>query len=738
MLQRPLEYWSQHLLPWLQKRQIFFSPYRCVRQLDEEDCGAACIATVAECHGSSLPLGLIREAVGTTAHGTTLLGLRRGAENLGFHARAAKADAQLLHRLADVPLPMICHWQGNHWVVLHGQEGDLYVIADPAVGLVQLSEQELLRGWSDRVVLLLEPDAARFGQEKGQANLGLRVFKDLLIPFKPLLGQAVALNVVIGVLGLSMPLLMQVLTDDVLIRGDAGMLGSLSIGLILVFALRSALNLLQGHMVGYFGQKLQLQMILHYGQRLLGLPLNYFETHRSGEVMSRISDIRLLNRLLSDVVLGLPSQFCIAVVSILLMWTYNGWLTLAALGCYLLVLICNASFIPAQARLAKQLLVKGAENQGYLVELFRGISVVKCSEGTPQAWQEYQNNFGKLANASWTSLRLNLKQETVTTLLGSVTTVALLWYGSSFVISNQLSIGQLLAFSAMGANVFGFLAAISGISQEVLKADVVIKRMTDVLERKPEAAEHRGLHHVQLKPDVDIVCDQISFHHPGRRALLNQLSLRIPGGVTTALIGESGCGKSTLSKLIAGLQNPQHGSIHYGPYSASDLDMDCLRRQVVLVPQDSVMFNRTIFENFSFAHPGVSFEEVVQACQISLADDFIRELPEGYQTVIGEFGTNLSGGQRQRLAIARALIHNPPVLILDESTSALDPVLESRVVERLFEYRKGKTTLVISHRPSMILRADWVVVLEAGGVREQNTPHALRETFHLAPFLQAA
>ncbi|MFZ9265174.1 MAG: peptidase domain-containing ABC transporter, partial [Vulcanococcus sp.] len=524
----------------------------------------------------------------------------------------------------------------------------------------------------------------------------------------------------------------------VLIRGDAGMLGSLSIGLILVFAFRSALNLLQGHMVGYFGQKLQLQMILHYGQRLLGLPINYFETHRSGEVVSRISDIRHLNSLLSDIVLGLPSQFCIAMVSILLMWTYNGWLTLAALGCYLVVLICNASFIPAQARLAKQLLVKGAENQGYLVELFRGISVLKCSEGTPQAWQEYQNNFGKLANASWTSLRLNLKQETVTALLGSVTTVGLLWYGSSFVISNQLSIGQLLAFSAMGANVFGFLAAISGISQEVLKADVVIKRMSDVLERKPEAAEHRGLHHVELKPDVEILCDQISFHHPGRRPLLNKLSLQIPGGVTTALIGESGCGKSTLSKLIAGLQNPQSGSIHYGPYSSSDLDMDCLRSQVVLVPQDSVMFNRTIFENFSFAHPGVSFEEVVRACQISLADDFIRELPEGYQTVIGEFGTNLSGGQRQRLAMARALINNPPVLILDESTSALDPVLESRVVDRLLEFRKGKTTLVISHRPSMILRADWVVVLEAGRVREQNTPLALRETFHLAPFLQAA
>ena len=245
----------------------------------------------------------------------------------------------------------------------------------------------------------------------------------------------ILLNAVIGVLGLAMPLLMQVLTDDVLMRGDSGLLAGLSVGLMLLFGFRSLLALLQGHMVSYFGNKLQLQMVLHYGHRLLGLPITYFENHRSGEVVSRIGDIRHLNGLLSAVVLGLPSQFCVAVVSLVLMWIYNPLLTVAALACYVIVLICNLFFLPAQTRLTRQLLAKSADNQGLLVELFRGITILKSSDATSQAWQEYQSNYGYLARFYWKALRLDLHQETFTSLLGSLAGVGLLWYGSGFVIA---------------------------------------------------------------------------------------------------------------------------------------------------------------------------------------------------------------------------------------------------------------------------------------------------------------
>ena len=734
-MELPLEALRNRLQAWLPQ---LGRSYPCVRQFDEEDCGAACIATVGLSHGQRWAMGAVREAVGTTAHGTTLLGLRRGAESLGFHARAARAEASLLDELEGVPLPLICHWDGNHWVVLHGDSPQGLVVADPARGVVQLPREQFLHHWNDGVVLLLEPDPARPQAAMAAPANGFAVFRRYVMPFRPLLVQALILNAVIGLLALAMPLLMQVLTDDVLIRGDTAMLTSLSLGLMVLFAFRSLLTLMQGHLVGYFGQKLQLQMVMHYGQRLLGLPIRYFETHRSGEVVSRIGDIEHLNTLITQVVLGLPSQFCIALMSLALMWTYNTPLTLAAVACYVLVLAVNLCYVPAQQRHTRQQLVRSADNQGFLVELFRGISVLKTSEATGQAWQEYQRNFGRLAHVSWQALRLELQANTLTNTIGSLTAIGLLWYGSSFVIAQQLSIGQLLAFNGMGANVLAFLAGLSGMTQELLTADVVVKRMADVLEREPENAAASQRHRVTIDATADVICEGISYHHPGRRSLIDNLSLRIPGGVTTALIGESGCGKSTLSKLIAGLYPLQEGSIRYGRFNLRDLELESLRQQVVLVPQDSVVFNRSIFDNFAFAHPGIGLAEVIEACQLALADDFIRELPEGYQTMLGEFGANLSGGQRQRLALARALVGDPAVLILDESTSALDPVLEARLMERLLEHRAGRTTLLISHRPSVILRADWIVYLEAGHVREQNHPAALRDSSRVSPYLMAA
>jgi ATP-binding cassette subfamily B protein len=726
---------------WLQRRR---QQLPCVRQFDQEDCGAACLATVARAHGGALSLGRARELVGTGACGTTLLGLKRGAEQLGFHARAARADAAMLERLEELPRPLICHWQGNHWVVLHGTEQGRLLVADPAVGMRELSPAAFLAGWQNGIVLLLEPDPARFQQElqrpEGGAEpaLGLELVLRFVRPFRHLLLQVLALNLLIGLLALGMPLLMQVLTDDVLIRGDHAMLASLSAGLMVLFVLRGGLSWMQGLMVSHFAQKLQLQMVLHYGQRLLQLPLSYFESHRSGEVVSRIADIQRLNGLIAQAMVGIPSQLCIALVSLLLMLSYNRSLTAAALVCYASVIVCNLAFLPALQRRSRQLIVRSAENQGYLVELFRGAVLLKTTEATPQAWQELQRNVGRLARTEWASQQLTLKESTATTLLGHISSIALLWYGSSFVMQQHLSIGQLLAFNGLGANILGFLAGLSAVSQEGITSAVVLRRLSDVLERTPEGHGQEHRHDVSLSPQADLNCNDITWHHPGRRPLLQHFTMHIPGGMTTALIGESGCGKSSITRLLAGIHALQEGTIHYGPFSSTDLSLPSLRRQVVLVPQDSHLFNRSIFDNFAFTHPGVDLTAVIEACRIAMADGFIRELPDGYGTVLGEFGANLSGGQRQRLALARALIHNPPVLILDESTSALDPVLEQQLMDQVLEHRRGRTTILVSHRPSVILRADWIVYLERGQVKQQGRATSLRDCAQVAPFLAEA
>lgn len=721
-------------LPWRQPP--------CVRQFGVEDCGAACLATVCRSHGQSLPLSLVRQRVGTSAHGTTLLGLRRGAESLGFHARAARADASLLEQIDRVPLPIICHWRGNHWVVLHGRRGSRLLVADPGLGLRLLSPAEFLAQWQDGVLLLLEPDPVRFppseAKEPAENNSGLALIGRYVLPFRALLLQVFMLNLLIGTLALSMPLVMQILTDDVLVRGDDQMLASLSIAIVALFFFRAIIDLLQGTLVGHFGHKLQLQMLFHYGHRLLQLPLGYFENRRSGEVVSRIEDIQQVNKLIGSVVLGLPGQFCIALVSLLLMLTYSTALTLAAVAGYLLVIGMQLAVLPALHRQTQGLVVQSADNQGFLVELFRAAPLLKTTQATPQAWQEFQRDFGRLSHLAWNLDLLDLRLSSSTGLVGNITSIALLWYGSSFVLNNQLSIGQLLAFNGMGANVLAFLAAIGGISQELVTSRVVVDRLNDVLHHPLEHAQTSGRQEAVIAANADIECRGVTFHHPGRLALIDHLDLRIPGGITTALIGESGCGKSTLSKLIAGLYPLESGSIHYGNFSSKDLALDCLRRQVVLQPQEDNFMNRSIVDNFQFAYPWLKFDDIVHLCKLTLADDFIRLLPNGYSTVLGEFGTNLSGGQRQRLALARALASDPPILLLDESTSALDPVLETRLMDQLLAHRRGRTTVLVSHRPNVILRAEWIIYMEQGRVRQQNHPRDLRHLSQIAPYLQAA
>jgi ABC-type bacteriocin/lantibiotic exporter with double-glycine peptidase domain len=693
-----------------------------VRQQNEEDCGAACLATIAKHHGRTFAIGRVRSAVGTGMRGTTLLGLRRGAEALGFNARPVQATAELIDNLDAAPLPAIIHWRGNHWVVLYGQRGNKYTIGDPGSGVRQIAHQELITNWPNGILLLLEPDSIRFSEQSDDKVGGFGMFFQRVLPYRGTILQAIAINIVVGLLALTLPIVMQVLTDDVLVRGDRQLLMTVGISVIALNLFRSAIGLIQSNLIAHFSQKLKLGLNLDYGFKLLRLPLSYFDAHRSGEVVSRLSDVRQIHSLVSQVVLGLPSQFFTTLVSLGLMLFYSYQLTLAALAAFVVIITINLLFVPSLQQKTRRLITEGAENQGFLVETFRGAIVLKTSQATPQAWSEYQRNFGRLANLEWGAIQLEVYISTITQLLGSITSIGLLWMGSYLVIDRTLSIGQLIAFTGMSGNLFGFLSMVVGLVDEFITAQIIVERLGEVLDSPIEEDTSQPKPRVRISAAKDISCTKINFHHAGRVALLKDFSLNIPAGKVTALIGQSGCGKSTLAKLITGLYPLQSGNISYGKYSQSDISLDCLRQQVVLVPQTPHFWSRSIVENFQFSNPEVPFEDVILACEIACADEFIRELPDKYQTVLGEFGANLSGGQLQRLAIARSIVTNPPILILDESTGALDPALEAEVLDRLLAYRHRKITILIAHRPSVIRRADLLVYLDRGELKLVGSP----------------
>ncbi|BDI17881.1 hypothetical protein ANSO36C_36830 [Nostoc cf. commune SO-36] len=284
----------------------------------------------------------------------------------------------------------------------------------------------------------------------------------------------------------------------------------------------------------------------------------------------------------------------------------------------------------------------------------------------------------------------------------------------------------MLAFNGMNGNFLAFIGTVIRFIDEFTRAKTATQRLTEVIDSTLETQGDTNKPFAKIPTNADIICTNLNFHYAGRLDLLEDFSLTIPGGKVISLIGTSGCGKSSLAKLIAGLYTPNSGNIRIGIYNLQDLALDCLRQQVVLVPQDAHFWSRSIIENFRLGSPHVTFEQIVNACQIAEADDFISKLPEKYQTVLGEFGSNISGGQRQRLAIARAILNDPPVLILDESTAGLDPVSEVKVLNQLLLHRQGKTTILISHRPRVIARADWIVLLNQGKLQIQGTVEDLR------------
>lgn len=697
--------------------------YAHVLQHSEEDCGAASLASIAKYYGRTFTLNHIREVVGTGQLGTTLLGLKRGAETLGFNARTVKATPELINQLNEAPLPAIIHWRGNHWVVLYGNHGKKCVVVDPAVGVRYISKKDLAENWADWLMLLLEPDPARFFAQENDLSGGFWRFFKRVWTFRAILAQALPLNLVLGLLSLTSPFLLQILTDDVLVRGDTKLLTSVAIAVVVMNCVSSSLSFVQSNLIAHFAQRMQLGLVLEFARAILRLPLSYYEARRSGEIISRLRDIEQINQLVSQVVVNLASKFFIAVISFSFMVFYSWKLTVVAVFVAVVMTLSTIVFQPTLRQKTRQLLVKEAETQGVLVETFKGALTLKSTTSTVQFWEEFQSRFSLLANLTFRTIQIGVINNTFSSFVSAIGGVVLLWFGGNLVINptENLSIGQLFAFNSMNANFLGLIGTVISFVEEFTRAKTATQRLTEVIDQSPENEGDGKKPFTKISENADIVCTSLRFHYAGRIDLIEDFSLTIPGGKVIALIGESGCGKSTLAKIITGLYPLQSGNIRIGLYNLNDISLDCLRQQVVLVPQDAHFWSRSIIENFHLGAPHATFEQIVRACQIAHADDFISKLPDKYQTVLGEFGANISGGQRQRLAIARAIVTDPAVLILDESTAGLDPMSESLVLDQLLDYRLGKTTILITHRPKVIHRANWIILLEQGRFKIQGS-----------------
>ncbi|MEM1239801.1 MAG: peptidase domain-containing ABC transporter [Cyanobacteria bacterium P01_H01_bin.26] len=698
--------------------------YSFVSQSREEDCGIACLATIVKHYGQQISLLRIRELVGTGQLGASLLSLQQGAKALGFQARSGQANDYIFERIQRLPLPAIMHWGKDHWVVFYGRQQGKYVIADPKVGIRYLSLDEVKQSWGNGAILLLVPDEAFYRLSTHRSNRTLDILQQAWLYRIPLL-QILVYSLFIGLLSLTVPFLLQFITDDVLIKGDTHLLSRVVIVALGFFILQSLLTLVQVNLVAKIFKRFELGLTLEFSRKLLKLPLTYYETHRSGEFTNRLKDISRINGLIIDGVIQGPGLVCKALVSLVCMGVYSYQLTLVTLLTAMVTLGVTLILSPLFHLDIQRLLSLKAKNQALLAEIFRGAVTVKTTAAQSQLWQELQGRFGNLASKESGAVWLTTLNTQLTTLTLGIGGISVLWVGSTMVITQTLSLGQLLAFSLMSYSFLRLVSSLARFSGKFMEIKTSIQRFDDVINIHNESEDDWLKPLADIPADGDITFNQVNFHYPGRFNLLETFSLTIPGGKFSALVGASGSGKSTIAKLLAGLHPYQSGEILVGPYNLRDLSAEYVRQQIVLVSQTTHFWSRSILENFQLCAPNATYDEIVIACQITGADTFINCLPDGYLTVLGESGSNLSGGQLQRLAIARALVLKPAILILDESTSALDALSETELLQRLLQHRKGRTTVLISHRSSVNRIVDWVVLIDAGKVETAGPPDYL-------------
>lgn len=691
------------------------SKYAWIRQQSSEDCAAASLAIVLKHYGKNIPINRVREAIGTQTSGTNLLGLKRGAESLGFIAKGFQANPEWLDNLDNATLPAILYWEGYHFVVLLAKEGEKFVLSDPGVGIRFVDRTELLKSWQGNLALLLKPHPFKFSLiQNEQQNLWLN-WRKRLFPLRWHFLGLLLLNLVFSITLVAVPVLQQNLIDR--FWQPSNLLPFLQVIFIIltgIVLLNSGLYFARSTLVNFLIQSLQTSLRTDFGQQLLQLPLSYFETRSYGTIALRLRDIADVSRLIDLLLVNLPMQTFCGLLGLGVLYFYHPILSVSVGAIAIFLSIILRFLYPRIQQATYRIWLTSGHNFFLLSQIFANALTIKTTASASFLNQELLCKQEEEITANAQNSSINNVINSLLSLLSELGKVAVLAVTCWLFLQQQLTLGTFIAVIVLANLVIEAANSWLKFILEFSKTKTEIQDLDELFQVHPETAEDNPSNWLELSSNQDIICKQLNFQYPGRLPLLNDFSATLPGGQVIAIIGHSGCGKSTLVKLLTRLYTLQKGDIFFGTDNLQDLPLECLRRQIVLVPQESRFLTRSLADNLRLGVPHATMEEIVAACKIAAAEEFINIFPEGYDTILGDFSANLSDGQKQRIGLARAILMNPPVLILDEATANLDPPTEARVLDALLAHRQSKTTILVSHRPRVIARADWIILIEQG------------------------
>jgi subfamily B ATP-binding cassette protein HlyB/CyaB len=646
----------------------------------------------------------------------------RCAKQLGLKARVLTTSwARLVH----TPMPAIAVLKDGGFLLL-GKVGESAVITQSPVSsrpeLMTRADLEAI--WDGQLVLM----ARRASLVDLARRFDIHWFLGAVHKYRWLLGEVLIGSFFLQLFALVSPLFFQVVIDKVLVHRALTTLDVLIIGLVAISVFETIFGALRTYLFAHTTNRIDVELGARLFRHLLALPISYFQARRVGDSVARVRELENIRNFLTGSALTLVVDLVFTLVFVGVMFLYAPSLTWIVLAAFPFYIGISMLATPLFRQRLDEKFRRGAENQAFLVESVSGVETLKAMAVEPQMQRHWEEQLASYVSASFRVLTLGNITSQAVQLISKLVMAATLYVGARLVISGSLSVGELVAFNMLAARVSTPVLRLAQIWQDFHQARLSIARIGDILNTPAEPTFNPGR---ATLPEIrgDVTFDHVRFRYRiDGPEILHDISFNVAAGQVIGVVGPSGSGKSTLTKLVQRLYVPESGRVLIDGVDLTMVDTAWLRRQIGVVLQESTLFNRSVRDNIALADPAAVMERVIAAAQLAGAHDFILELPEGYDTPIGERGTGLSGGQRQRIAIARALVTNPRILIFDEATSALDYESERVVQRNMREMARGRTVFIIAHRLSAVRNADRIITIERGRLVEDGTHDELIKT----------
>lgn len=703
--------------------------YAYVAQVDYRDCGVAALATIAKHYGSTYSLAYLRSLTKTDMNGTTALGIVKAAEKIGFSVHAVRTTMELFKQ-KKVPYPFIAHIVKNHkllhFVVVYKETKREIIIADPDPkdGIHKESLQQFSQEW-DGVAIFIAP-SPHYHPRKEFTSQGLWSFIPLLLRSRRLIGLIILAAGIVTIIDLFGSYYLQAIIDTYIPDSLSNTLGIIAIGLIIAYAIQQVMAYARGYLLTILGQRLVIDVNLGYVQHVYQLPMSFFSTRRTGEIISRFTDANeIINAVASTILSVFLDAGTVMVVGIVMGFQNINLLllSLAVLPIYTAIILV---FIKPFEKMNNDVMQANALASSSIIEDINGIETIKSLASEQERYKKVDHEFVDYLDKSFKYSKAQQLQTAFKSTTRLVITVIILLIGANYVMHQKMSVGQLVTFDTLLGYFTTPLLNIINLQSKLQSAKVASHRLNEVFLVKPEISKRQIIHTIPDQSELDI--QDVSYRFGYGKNTLSDINLSIHPGEKVAIAGMSGSGKTTLAKLLVGFYEPTKGTILIDGMDIRSISRDCLRHHILYVPQQPCIFSGSVLENLTLgAGSRVTPENINKVCQLVEIQKDIEEMPLGIMTDLTTDATALSGGQKQRIALARALLTDDPIMILDEATSSLDMAMEKRIISRLLALT-DKTIIFIAHRLEFARNCSKIIVLSQGKIIEQGTHQELMES----------